>query len=219
LMAIESGSRIEYRNYLSSPGRPKLPGGRRSSVPTAPRPDLRLPEFAAKVVLVKVAANFRPVEEEKLAETLRGRDLLAEVQLNHLCVSKVVGPEIRAVYIGGHLNACLDNQLAALPMLPMLGKRAEVFLPLDLIYLGPEDFQPETKRAAQGAKWDYFLGRRSKLFVNLDLNTSLDYAIFHNEQLVEARGREAVELPNALVLRVFASAKKMLNYLQGTTKE
>ena len=217
-MAANAGMKITYRAYAGYPGRIDLIRGRKMAPEIAASPNIQLPRFSAKIILVEVAAMFRPEQEKALEETLGSRDLLAEIQTNFLNVGKVAGPEIRVIYIGGHLDACLDSQLNALPVLAHFGKRVEALLPLDLIYLGPEDFKPELQREAFNAKAEYLIGRTDGLHRKLNAMPQVDYAIFFDDELIEARGEEAAELPNPLVVRIFSSTEKMLAYLHNAQR-
>jgi len=202
-----------FRAYPGYPGTNKGQVGLAKPSPTTKLPHLLLPNFSTPIILMKVAAGGFMKEQQALLEKgLVSLDRLAEVQFNFLVVKNV--PEIRVVYLGGHLNACIDGQLSSLPLLAQMGKRVEVFLPLDLIYLGPEDFNSDLKSEAFDAKAAFLIERKSGIHQQLDRLLSVDYVIFFDGNMVEARGKEGIELNNPLVVRVFSTSEQMLEYLE-----
>ena len=84
-----------------------------------------------------------------------------------------------------------------------------------MIYLGPEDFNENLKSEAFDAKAAYLVERRSDMHLSLDKDyPSVDYVIFFDDIMIEARGKEGVELNNPLVVRIFSTSERMLEYLR-----
>jgi hypothetical protein len=149
-----------------------------------------------------------------LREALGSSGLLGAVQTNFLNVGKVAGPEVRVIYIGGHLDACLNEEIGALPVLAQAGKRVEVFLPLDLIYLSREDFKAGPGSVAFDAKAAFLIERNDFMHRTLAALPQVDYAIFFDGEMIEARGKGDAE-PTPLIVRIYSSTSKMLSYLSN----
>jgi len=203
---------ISYRAYSNYPGRAALARGRKAAPGGDVRPNIAIPIFSGKVTLVEVAARFRPAQERVLREELGSSGLLEAVQTNFLNVGKA-GPEVRVIYIGGHLDACLNDELGALPILPGAGKRVEAFLPLDLIYLSREDFKDEPGSDAFDAKAAFLVEGKDGLHRRLAVLPQVDHALFFDGEMIEARGRG--DIPVQLIVRIYSSTAEMLTYLRN----
>ena len=81
-----------------------------------------------------------------LTEKLSGLGLLKAVSFEHAVFDNQ--PVQRIIYAGGHLNACIDTSLAAtVKVAALYGVKAEITIPLDLVYIGPEDFNGSRRQA------------------------------------------------------------------------
>jgi hypothetical protein len=106
-----------------------------------------LHKFSAPFQMVIIApALMHKKKTNSLEAFLRKRGQLKVVNREHAFFDSA--DEQRLIYTGGHCDACINNSLeGTFRSAQFSGKKTEILLPLDQIYIGPEDFQGNVGQA------------------------------------------------------------------------
>lgn len=167
-----------------------------------------------QLTIIAPSEKFHGEATDKLKCLLEEKGLLKSVSYSSAKFDHE--KEQRIIYTGGHCDACINNSIqGSFSAAKNYGLKLEVLLPLDQIYIGPEDFEGNEKEAI-ALKRQY--AQRLKESLLTMAGPAVNWAMYWDEETLHVQ-KDLPNDPVTIVIRFYTHTSFMIERFPDHTKD